>query len=58
MRYSLVLSPYVIDEKEGTLEIDYRLAGFTESEKLAVFINGEERCKRLYEMMPARFGKP
>jgi hypothetical protein len=45
MRYSLMLSPYVLDEREGTLEIDYQVFNFTASERLSVFINGEERCK-------------
>lgn len=40
-----MLSPYVLDEREGTLEIDYLVYNFTASERLSVFINGEERCK-------------
>jgi hypothetical protein len=40
-----MLSPYVLDEREGTLEIDYLVFNFTASERLSVFINGEERCK-------------
>ena len=40
-----MLSPYVLDEKEGTLEIDYVVYNFTANERLSVFINGEERCK-------------
>lgn len=43
MRYSLTMSVYILDEKEGTLEIDYYVRNMTASEKLAVFINGEER---------------
>jgi hypothetical protein len=38
---------FVLDEKEGTLEIDYILANLTRNERLSVFINGEERCKWL-----------
>jgi hypothetical protein len=46
MKYSLVLSAFVIDEKEGTLEIDYITKDFTKNEKLSVYINGDERCKK------------
>jgi hypothetical protein len=46
MRLSLVMQAHVLDEKEGTLEIDYYLSDFTKNEKFSVYINGEERCKR------------
>jgi hypothetical protein len=45
MRFSLITSSFIIDEREGTLEIDYQLFNITENEKLSVFINGELRCK-------------
>jgi hypothetical protein len=45
MRFSLSLTAYVLDEREGTLEVDYFLKNLTDNEKLSVFINGEERCK-------------
>ena len=44
MRYSLMTTAFVLDEKEGTLEIDYSLKNLTRNERLSVFINGEERC--------------
>jgi len=46
MRYSLMTTAFILDEKEGTLEIDYYLANLTQSERLSVFINGEERCNQ------------
>ena len=48
MRVSLTMSVYILDEKDGTLEIDYKVANFTKNEKLSVYINGEERCNFVF----------
>lgn len=45
MRFSLFISAMVLDEREGTLEIDYFLKDVSENERLTVFIDGELRCK-------------
>lgn len=34
---------HILDENHGGLEIDYQTIGFTEREKFAIIINGEER---------------
>ena len=47
MRYSLLLSANILDEREGSLDLNIMTTNMTDNEKFSVYINGEERCKKI-----------